>query len=155
MRCSPSWKKVSFSRCRGRALRNPVATLNWVQQWGASCKKQPKVNSSRLRQQVPHGGTQAHSLTQRAETGEVGVLRKPPPLTLMLRTPPATAQVMARAQGCAPGGLRPAGPSLGVSRPWGTWVSAGHVYSKNRKTTTEPRLYFYVPLTGEECVIFQ
>lgn len=37
----------------------------------------------------------------------------------------------------------------------GTWVSAGHVCSKSRKTTTEPRLYFYVPLTGEECVIFQ
>lgn len=37
---------------------------------------------------------------------------------------------------------------------WGTGDSAGSIHSKNSKTTTEPSVYFYDPLTGEECVIF-
>ena len=76
-------------------------------------------------------------LHKRAETGEVGVFRKPSPLTLMLRTPPATSQVMARAQGCAPEDSGQLGQGWVSAAHVGTWVSAGHVCSKNRKTTTE------------------
>lgn len=36
----------------------------------------------------------------------------------------------------------------------GTRGSAGYIHSKNSKTTTEPGVYFYAPLTVEECVIF-
>lgn len=46
-------------------------------------------------------------------------------------------------------------PGWASVSPCGSQVSTGHVHSKNSKTTTEPRIYFCVPLTGEECVTFQ
>lgn len=82
--------------------------------------------------------------------------RKPSPLTVMLTAAPS---ILAAAVGA---------PGRCARRVWshrarpgrqlphvGNWVSAGHVRSKNRKATTEPSVYFYTPLTGEECVIFQ
>lgn len=81
--------------------------------------------------------------------------RKPSPLEVMPPAPPQTFQELAGAPGrCVQGGLvQPARPGRPLAHV-GNWVSAGHVRSKNRKTTTEPSVYFYIPLTGEECVIF-
>lgn len=57
-----------------------------------------------------------------------------------------------------PGLLTPLQPGQSAEwesvSPCGEQGSAGHIHSKNSKTTTEPSVYFYVPLTGEECVIF-
>jgi hypothetical protein len=61
---------------------------------------------------------------------------------------------------CAPESQGSARRIWSAGRAWspsahvGNRISAGHIRSKNGKTTTEPRIYFYAPLTGEECVTF-
>lgn len=70
--------------------------------------------------------------------------------------PPATSPAPAEKPGVGVPGSRSSHPGTGRRSPrGGDWGSAGHVCSKNRKTAAEPRVYFYVPLTGEECVKFQ